>query len=211
MSKRSLNEGRWTSVEQKQEIGSAMAIATTANLLLGLRSTEIGKYYTNVMVEQAGMDKELCDGGTKYILIPMLPFSVELCLKALKAQGGKKFIRTHNLKYLWKDLNKGERAEIRKRVEDPAWRREERKQREALGIAGKMRAVDKVIEAHQNDFEAWRYVADGVKSLTEEKKTFRIDEGFMDLFRIVHACVEYHKERERGDPKPFLKSNDPGG
>lgn len=27
----------WTSVEQKQAIGSAMAIATTANLLLGLR------------------------------------------------------------------------------------------------------------------------------------------------------------------------------
>ena len=173
-----------------------MAIATTANLLLGLRSTEIGKQYTDVMVDQAGMDKALCDGGTKYILIPMLPFAVELCLKALKAQGGNEFIWTHNLKRLWEDLNKGERAEVRKRVEDPAWGQEDRQQRGALGITGKVRNVEEVIEAHQNDFEDWRYVADGVKKQTEEKKAVSIDEAFLDLFKIVYACVEYHKKRE---------------
>ena len=197
MSKRQPKKERWTSAEQKQEIGSAMAIATTANLLLGLRSTETGKHYTDLMVKQAGMDKELCDGGTKYILIPMLPFAVELCLKALKAQGGNEFIRTHNLKLLWEDLKTGEQRAVRKRVEDPAWRNEERQQREELAITGKPRTVDEVIEAHQNDFEEWRYVADGVKNLTEEKKGASIDEAFMDLFRIVHACVVYHKERER--------------
>lgn len=182
-------------LEQKQEIGSAMAIATTANLLLGLRTTEIGKQYADAMVKQAGMDKELCDGGAKYILIPMLPFAVELCLKALKAQGGNEFIRTHNLKCLWEDLCEVERAEVRQRVEDPEWRRQEKKQREAFGITGKMRDVDEVIEVHQNDFVDWRYVADGVKKLTEEKKATSVYQGFMDLFKIVDACVGYHKVR----------------
>ena len=191
-----MKRGHWTSAEQKQAIGSAMAIATTADLLLGLRSTEIGKQYTDVMVKQARMDKELCDGGTKYILIPMLPFAVELCLKALKSQGGNEFIWKHNLKLLWEDLDTAEQTAVRKRAEDPEWRDEERKQREALGITGKLRTVDEVIEAHQNDFEDWRYVADGVKNLTEEKKAINIDEAFMDLFRIVYACVQYHNKRE---------------
>ena len=195
--RKGMKKGRWTPVEQKQMIGSAMAIATTANLLLGLRGTKIGKKYTDLMVKQAGMDKELCDAGTKYILIPMLPFAVELCLKGIKAQGGNEFIWTHNLKSLWEDLNKKEQAEVRKRAEDPAWRKEERKQRKAFGITGKMRKVDEVIEAHQNDFEDWRYVADGVKKLTKKRKALRIDEAFMDLFRIVHACVEFHKERDK--------------
>ena len=195
--RKGMKKGRWTPVEQKQMIGSAMAIATTANLLLGLRGTKIGKKYTGLMVKQAGMDKELCDAGTKYILIPMLPFAVELCLKGIKAQGGNEFIWTHNLKSLWEDLNKKEQAEVRKRAEDPAWRKEERKQRKAFGITGKMRKVDEVIEAHQNDFEDWRYVADGVKKLTKKRKALRIDEAFMDLFRIVHACVEFHKERDK--------------
>ena len=195
--RKGMKKGRWTPVEQKQMIGSAMAIATTANLLLGLRGTKIGKKYTDLMVKQAGMDKELCDAGTKYILIPMLPFAVELCLKGIKAQGANEFIWTHNLKSLWEDLNKKEQAEVRKRAEDPAWRKEERKQRKAFGITGKMRKVDEVIEAHQNDFEDWRYVADGVKKLTKKRKALRIDEAFMDLFRIVHACVEFHKERDK--------------
>ena len=55
----------------------------------------------------------------------MLPFAVELCLKALKAQGGNEFIRTYNLKLLWEDLKTGEQRAVRKRVEDPAWRNEE--------------------------------------------------------------------------------------
>ena len=55
----------------------------------------------------------------------MLPFAVELCLKALKAQGGNEFIRTHNLKLLWEDLKTGEQRAVRKRVEDPAWRNDE--------------------------------------------------------------------------------------
>ena len=79
-----MKKSRWATEEQKKEIGSAMAIATTANLLLGLRSTEIGKQYTNSMVTHRGMDRELCQAGTDYILIPMLPFAVELCLKGIK-------------------------------------------------------------------------------------------------------------------------------
>ncbi|MDE0106430.1 MAG: hypothetical protein OXN96_01400 [Bryobacterales bacterium] len=148
------------------------------------------------MVEHAGMDRDLCDGGTKYILIPMLPFAVELCLKALKAQGGKEFIKTHNLKSLWQDLSKEQQAEVRSRVENPEYRKHESKQRESCGITGKMRTLDEVIEAHQSDFDEWRYVADGVKKLTPEKKSMNIDEAFMDLFMVVHACVGYHKERE---------------
>ena len=93
-----------------------MAIATTANLLLGLRWTKMGKKYTELMLKQAGMDKELCDAGTNFILISMLPFAVELCLKGLKAQGGNGFVWTHNLKSLWEDLNEEEQAEVRKRV-----------------------------------------------------------------------------------------------
>ena len=186
----------WTPLDQMQTISTAMSIATTAQLLLGLRRTEEGKKYTDFMVNQEGIDKELCSEGTKIILLFALPFAVELCLKALKAQGGNEFIRTHNLKCLWDDLHKGERAEIRKRVEDTEWRNEEWRRREAHGITGKARTVDDVMEAHQNDFEDWRYVPDGVKKLIEEKKALRIDEAFMDLLRVVIACVEYHMERE---------------
>ena len=186
----------WTPLDQMQTITTAMAIETTAQLLLGLRRTEEGKKFTDFMVNQEGIDKELCSEGTKIILLSALPFAVELCLKALKAQGGNEFIRTHNLKCLWDDLRKGERAEIRKRVEDTEWRNEEWSRREAHGITGKARTVDDVMEAHQNDFEDWRYVPDGVKKLIEEKKALRIDEAFMDLLRVVNACVEYHVERE---------------
>ena len=160
----------WTPLDQMQTITTAMAIETTAQLLLGLRRTEEGKKYTDFMVNQEGIDKELCSEGTKIILLSALPFAVELCLKALKAQGGNEFIRTHNLKCLWDDLRKGERAEIRKRVEDTEWRNEEWRRRERHGITGKARTVDDVMEAHQNDFEDWRYVPDGVKKLIEEKK-----------------------------------------
>ena len=185
----------WTTEEQKKQMGSAMAIATTANLLLGLRSTETGQQYTNSMVTHGGMDRELCEAGTEYILIPMLPFAVELCLKALRSQGGGEFHWTHNLKSLWKDLDEAEQAEIRKRVEDPAWRSEETVRREALGITDAMRTVDRVLEVHQNDFEDWRYVVDGESNLAEEKEQVRIDEAIMDLYGIVYACVEYHKSR----------------
>ena len=70
-----MKKSRWTTEEQRKRIGSAMAIATTANLLLGLRCTEAGKEYVDLMVTRGGMDQELCDGGTWYILIPMLPFA----------------------------------------------------------------------------------------------------------------------------------------
>ena len=190
-----MKKGRWTPAEQEKEIGSAKSIATTANLLFGLRWTDIGKQYTDVMVERAGMDKKLCEGATWFILVPMLPFAVELCLKALKAQGGNEFFWTHNLKLLWEDLEPEERREVRQRVEDPAWRKEERKQRDAFGITGKPRTVDDVIEAHQKDFEDWRYVTDGEKTLTKEKKDIIVEEALMDLFRIVFACAEYHKKR----------------
>ena len=196
MSKKQKKE-RWTSVEQQQAIGSAMAIATTANLLSGLRRTELGKQYIEFMIEQEGLDKVLCDEGTQHTPLSMLPFAVELCLKALKAQNGNGFIRTHNLKCLWEDLNKEERVEIRKRVKDPAWRQKEKQQREAYGITGTARTVDEVIEAHRNNFEDWRYVPDGVKNLTEEKEAIRIDEAFIDLFGIVNACVEYHQSRDK--------------
>ena len=186
----------WTVEEQKKALGSAMAIATTANLLLGLRWTEIGKEYTNSMVARGGMDKELCEAGTKYILIPMLPFAVELCLKGIKSQGRSKFLKTHNLKSLWEDLDEEEQAEIRRRVEDTAWRNEERTQREALGITDAIRTVDQVIEDHQNDFQDWRYVVDGENNLTEERETMRINESIMDLYKIVYACVEYHQSRD---------------
>ena len=81
----------WSTKEQKRQIGSAMAIATTANLLLGLRSTETGRQYTDSMVTHGGMDRELCEAGAEYILIPMLPFAVELCLKGIRSQGGGEF------------------------------------------------------------------------------------------------------------------------
>lgn len=190
-------KGRWTPVEQAQSISSAMAIEATAQMLLGLRRTEAGKKYTNFMVSQEGIDKELGGEGTKILLLPALPLAVELCLKALKAQGGKEYIWTHNLKELWEDLEPEERREIRKRVDDPAWRKGEWKQREALRIVGKARTVDEVIESHKNDFVDWRYVPEGVKKLTEEKKALGIDQAFMDLLRVVNACVEYHVERER--------------
>ena len=189
-------KGRWTPIEQTQSISSAMAIEATAHMLLGFRRTEAGKKYADFMVSQEGVEKQLCAEGIKIILLSALPFAVELCLKALKAQGGNEFIRTHNLKCLWEDICKGERAVIRERVEDPAWRKQEWKRRKAHRITEKARTVDEVIEAHQNDFEDWRYVPDGVKKLTEAKKCLRIDEAFMDLLRVVNACVEYHMERE---------------
>ena len=190
-----MKKSRWATEEQKKEIGSAMAIATTANLLLGLRSTEIGKQYTNSMVTHREMDRELCQAGTDYILIPMLPFAVELCLKGIKSQGGE-FLWTHNLKSLWEDLDEVERLGVRKRVENAAWRSEERIWREALDITGAMRTVDQVMEVHQNDFAQWRYVIDGERNLTEAREQVRIDEAIMDLYGIVYACVEYHKSRD---------------
>ena len=96
------------------------------------------------------MDRELCQAGTNYILIPMLPFAVELCLKGIKSQGGE-FLWTHNLKSLWEDLDEVERVGVRKRVEDAAWRSEERMRREALDITGAIRTVDQVMKVHQNE------------------------------------------------------------
>ena len=177
-----------------------MAIATTANLLLGLRCTQAGRKYIDSMVTQGGMDKDLCETAGTHMLIYMLPFAVELWLKGIRSQGGGGFIRTHNLESLWKDLDEAEQAEIRKRVDDPAWRSEERVLREALGITDAMRTVDRVIEVHQNDFEDWRYVVDGERNLTEEKEQVRIDEAIMDLYGIVYACVEYHKSGVGAQP-----------
>ena len=188
-------KGRWTPDKQRKHIGSAMAIATTANLLLGLRRTDAGKEYTTWMVTQEGMDEELCKTAGTHMLIYELPFAVELCLKGIRSQGGGEFLWTHNLKLLWNDLDEAERIDIRKRVEDLARSSEERARREAIGIAGAMRTVDQVIDAHQNDFEHWRYVADGEKKLTEEKAEVRIDEAMMDLYGIVYACVECHKSQ----------------
>ena len=166
-----------------------------ASLLLGLRWTETGKEYTNWMVTQVGMDKELCEeAGIEYISISMLPFAVELCLKGIRSQGGGEFFWTHNLKSLWKDLDEVERIEIRRRV--AARRNEERTQREILGITEEMRTVDQVIDDHQNDFEDWRCVVDGEKKLPDAKRARRIDEAIMDLYGVVYACVEYHKIRD---------------
>ena len=64
--KAQMKRSHWTAEEQKRHMGSAMAIATTANLLLGLRWTDIGRDYTNSMVAHRGMDKELCEAGTEY-------------------------------------------------------------------------------------------------------------------------------------------------
>ena len=190
-----MKRSHWTTEEQRKQIGSAMAIATTASLLLGLRFTETGREYTNSLVTHGGMDKDLCETAGTHMLIYMLPFAVELCLKGIRSQSGGEFIRTHNLKSLWKDLDEVEQEEIRKRVEDSAWRSEERIRREALGITDATRTVDRVIEVRQNDFEQWRYVVDGERNLTEEKEQVRIDEALMDLYRIVYACVEYHQSR----------------
>ena len=127
-----MKRSRWTTEEQKKQIGSAMAIATTASLLLGLRCTETGKGYVDSMVTRGDMDSDLCDAGTRYILIPMLPFAVELCLKGVKSQGGGEFLWTHNLKSLWKALDEVEQVGIRKRVNSPAWRNKERPRRRPL-------------------------------------------------------------------------------
>ena len=173
-----------------------MAIATTASLLLGLRCTETGKGYVDSMVTRGGMDSDLCDAGTRYILIPVLPFAIELCLKGVKSQGGGEFLWTHNLKSLWKDLDEVEQVGIRKRVNSPAWRNEERPRRETLGITGEMRTVDQVVEVHQDDFERWRYVIDGERNLTEERAHVKTDEAIMDLCGLVYASVEYHQSRD---------------
>lgn len=144
---------------------------------------------------RGGMDRKLCRGGTSYILIPMLPFAVELCLKGIISQGGRAFCRTHNLKSLWTDLDAVEQVEIRTRVNSPAWRNEEKLRRDALGITGEMRTVDQIIQVHQDDFQRWRYVVDGERNLTEENAHVGTDEAIMDLYGIVVACVEYHQSR----------------
>ena len=190
-----MKKSRWTTEEQRKHIGSAMAIATTARLLFGLRWTRNGREYANWMVTHGGMDRELCDAGTRYILIPMLPFAVELCLKGIRSLGGAEFIYTHNLKSLWNDLDEAERTEIRRGVNDTVSRSEWGTRRKALDITNAMRTVDQVIEIHQNDFKVWRYVANGERSLMEERKRVRIDEALMDLHGIVCACVEYHQSR----------------
>lgn len=188
-------KGRWIVEEQVKYIGSAMAIATAANLLLGLRRTDAGREYTTWMVTQEGMDEELCGTAATHILLYELPFAVELCLKGIASQGGGGFLWTHNLTLLWNDLDETQRIEIRNRVEDRAQASDEKTRREALRITSAMRTVDQIIETHQNDFEDWRYVAEGEKKLTEEKAKVRIDEAIMDLYGIVYACVEYHKSR----------------
>ena len=189
------NKRRWTPEEQRKEIGSAMAIATAANLLLGLKLTDAGKEYTDWMVTQEEMDEELCDTAATHILIHELPFAVELCLKGITSQGGREFRREHNLKLLWTDLEEEERAEIRRRMEDPARRTDERTRREALGITGTMRTVDRIIDDHQDDFKDWRYVVDGERRLAEEKRHLRVDEALMDLYGLVYVCVEFHQSR----------------
>ena len=189
-----MKRSHWTKEEQKKQIGEAMAIATTANLLLGLRCTETGREYANSMVTYGGMDRELCEAGAEYILIPMLPFAVELCLKGIRSQGGGEFLWKHNLKSLWNDLEEAERIEIRRRVAAP--RDEERTQREILSIPEEMRTVDQVIDDHRNDFRDWRYVVDGEKTLTGKKRARRIEEAIMDLYGLVYACVEYYKSRD---------------
>ncbi|MDE2925145.1 MAG: hypothetical protein OXT71_01960 [Acidobacteriota bacterium] len=191
-----MKRSRWTTEEQRKQIGAAMAIATTANLLLGLRYAETGRAYVDSMVTHGGLDRDLCDGGTRYILIPMLPFAVELCLKGIKSQGMREFLWTHNLQSLWTDLDAVEQMGIRKRVESPAWRNEAMRRRDALDITGKVRTIDQVIKVHQDDFERWRYVVDGERNLTEEGARVSIDEAIMDLYGIVFACVEYHQARD---------------
>lgn len=172
-----------------------MAVATAATLLLGLRRNDAGKEYVAWMVTQEGMDEELCKTAGTHILIYELPFAVELCLKGIRSLGAGEFLWTHNLKLLWNDLGEAEPIDIRRRVEDRAGSSEERAQRQALGITGATRTVDEVVEAHQNDFEDWRYVTNGEKNLTEEKAQIRIDEAMMDLYGILCACVEHHKSR----------------
>lgn len=173
-----------------------MAIATTANVLLGLRSTDSGRQYAESLVVQGGVDRELCEAGTEYILIPMLPFAVELCLKTVRCQAGGAFLWTHNLKLLWKDLDEAQRAGIRRRAEDPEWRSEEKRRREIMGIAVEIRTIDRVIDVHQNDFEHWRYVVEGERQLTEEEERVTIDEAIMDLYGLVYGCVGYHESRD---------------
>ena len=85
---------------------------------------------------------------------------------------------------------------IRKRVNNPAWRSEEKLRRDALGLVGEMRTVDQVIDVHQDDFQHWRYVVDGERNLTEQDAHMRTDEAIMDLYGIVFACVEYHRNRD---------------
>ena len=109
---------------------------------------------------------------------------------------GGEFLWTHNLKSLWKDLDEVEQVGIRKRVNSPAWRNEERPRRETLGITGEMRTVDQVVEVHQDDFEHWRYVIDGERNLTEERAHVITDETIMDLYGLVYASVEYHQSRD---------------
>ena len=172
-----------------------MAIATTAALLLGLRRNEIGRKYTAWMVDNVGLDEVLCDGATWHVLVSALPFAVELCLKGIKSQAGGGFLWTHNLDSLWTDLDAAVQREIRNRVETRQdW--EVNALRRALGVATRTRTVDQVIEVHQNDFKHWRYVVNGESNLTSENRDLEIDEALVDLFEIVHACIEYHQDEQ---------------
>lgn len=197
-----MKTGRWTPEEQQKEIGSAMAIATTANLLLGLGSSKPGKKFEKMMVKQIGMANELYDGGSKYILIPMMPFAVELCLKSIKAQGNCEFMWTHNLRLLWQDLSENDRNNIRSILTNPIWVKEESRLRFACGITPNIRSVNQIIEDHKNDFMDWRYVVDGERKLKHDKSRIQVLEGIMDLYAVVMSCVRYHQQRRRSfEPK----------
>ena len=192
-----MRTGRWTPEEQQKEIGSAMAIATTANLLLGLRSSKLGKKFEKMMVRQAGMANELYDGGSEYILIPMMPFAVELCLKSIRAQGENEFLWTHNLKLLWRDLSDDDRDQIRNFLTNPLWVKEELKIRNTYGITSRIRSLDNIIEDHQEDFMDWRYVVDGEKKLKPHKSRMQVLEGIMDLYAVVSSCVKFYQLRRQ--------------
>lgn len=192
----------WTAEEQRKSIGSAMVIATTAALLLGLQRNQIGREYTAWMVTNVGLDENLCAGATKHVLISTLPFAVELCLKGIKSQTDGEFLWTHNLERLWKDLAEAEQKEIRKRAE-AAQNRDVNTLRRALGVRPATRTVDQVIAVHQNDFGHWRYVVEGERNLTDENRHLGIDEAIMDLFGIVYACVECYQIREVNSRSPL--------
>ena len=187
--------GPWTPEEQGKSIGSAMAIASTANLLLGIPRTSAGRRYRKFMIEEVGMDEELCDGGTWLILTPMLPFAIELCLKSIKSQSGHAFLKSHDLKELWEDLHEGDRSGIKSRLEDPTWKQREERRRSEFGLTGGIRPLHEVLNDHRNDFQNWRYVVEGEKYLTPRVTSISIDESIMDFYGIVFACVTYHQNR----------------
>ena len=173
-----------------------MAIATTANLLLGIAHTDPGHSYMEFMVNHVGMDRDLCKGGTWYILTPMMPFAVELCLKAIKSQRKQEFLKEHDLKKLWEDLCQDDQDGIRNIIEDQAWKQEENRLRFEFGLTGEIRALEDVLDDHRNDFMKWRYVVEGEHNLPPQLASIGIYESVMDLFGTVFACVEYHKKRD---------------